>query len=113
MEISVRTVEIVRRVLYPYVEDRVIPNPEYQAVVRELGSLAKTGSPVPAIVPRLVSMEEAAGMLGISLAHFKSLEHDGRLPFPRRKLGTAVRFRNTDIIGYIMSDKDMSGKEHA
>ena len=62
-----------------------------------------TSEPLPDVVPKLVDMNEAAQMLGVSLANFKKLEP--QLPFKRKMVGHAVRFRNTDIIRYILADE--------
>ena len=59
---------------------------------------------MPDVVPRLITMEEAAQMLGISLANFKKQEP--YLPFKRKYVGHGVRYRNTDVIRFILSDNE-------
>ena len=54
-------------------------------------------------------MNEAAQMLGVSLANFKKQEP--QLPFKRKMVGHAVRFRNTDIIHYILANDESSQTE--
>ena len=67
---------------------------------------AARGEPLPVVVPKLVDMTEAAEMLGVSLANFKKLEP--KLPFKRKMVGHSVRFRNTDIVRYILSQEDQA-----
>ena len=55
----------------------------------------------PVIVPKLIDQKEAAEMLGIGHSNFKRLESEGAFPFQRKMVGSAVRYRNTDIIDYI------------
>ena len=43
-------------------------------------------------------------MLGISLANFKKQEP--YLPFKRKYVGHGVRYRNTDVIRFILSDNE-------
>ena len=50
------------------------------------------------------NMTLVADMLGISLSNFKKLEAEGAFPFKRRMVGSAVRYRNTDIVKFILSD---------
>ena len=61
---------------------------------------------MPAIVPKLIDQTEAATMLGISLANFKKLEREDAFPFKRRMVGSAVRYRNTDVIAFIMANEE-------
>ena len=44
-------------------------------------------------------------MLGISHSNFKKLEAEGTFPFKRKMVGSAVRYRNTDVIDYIVSSE--------
>ena len=48
-------------------------------------------------------------MLGISLASFKNLEAE--FPFNRKLVGHSVRFRNTDIIRYIVANDEATQVE--
>ena len=63
----------------------------------------------PIIVPKLIDQREAADMLGISHSNVKKLEAEGAFPFQRKMVGSAVRYRNTDIIDYIVSSEDGKG----
>jgi len=71
-----------------------------------LRKLARTGEPLPVIIPKLLDQKEAAEMLGISFPHFRNMEREGVFPFKRKKIGTAVRYFNTDILSYILSLED-------
>ena len=98
-----QTVILIGKLLHPLTESNLIPFPEYREIIAQLKHLAAKGEPLPDIVPKLVDMNEAAQMLGVSLANFKKLEP--QLPFKRKMVGHAVRFRNTDIIRYILADE--------
>ena len=95
-----QTVVLIGKLLHPLTESNLIA---------QLKHLAAQGTPVPNVVPRLVDMNEAAQMLGVSLANFKKLEP--QLPFKRKMVGHAVRFRNTDIIHYILANDESSQTE--
>ena len=97
-----QTVIFIGKLLHPLTESNLIPFPEYREIIAQLKHLAAKGEPLPDIVPKLVDMNEAAQMLGVSLANFKKLEP--QLPFKRKMVGHAVRFRNTDIVRYILAD---------
>lgn len=104
-----QTVILISKILHPLTESNLIPFPEYREIIAQLKHLAIKGEPLPAVVPRLVNMNEAAEMLGVSLANFKKLEP--QLPFKRKLVGHAVRFRNTDIIRYILSEESIPMQE--
>ncbi len=110
IKITENTVRLIRRILRPIAEEGVIPLPEYNEVVSQLTSLAEHGTLKPAILPKLIDQREAAEMLGISHSNFKKLEAEGVFPFPRKMVGSAVRYRNTEIMDYVLlsdkSDKD-------
>lgn len=98
-----QTVILIGKLLHPLTESNLIPFPEYREIIAQFKHLAAKGEPLPDVVPKLVDMNEAAQMLGVSLANFKKLEP--QLPFKRKMVGHAVRFRNTDIIRYILADE--------
>jgi len=102
--IRIRTVKLIARLLQPLAEEGVLTIPEKNEIVAQLKHLAEHGETMPAITPRLIDQTEVAEMLGISLANFKKLERDGSFPFQRRMVGSAVRYRNTDVIKYITED---------
>lgn len=103
VKITENTVRLIRRILRPIAEEGVIPLPEYNEVVSQLTSLAEHGTLKPVILPKLIDQKEAAEMLGISHSNFKKLEAEGAFPFPRKMVGSAVRYRNTDLIDYLLS----------
>lgn len=103
VKITENTVRLIRRILRPIAEEGVIPLPEYNEVVSHLTSLAEHGTLKPVILPKLIDQKEAAEMLGISHSNFKKLEAEGAFPFPRKLVGSAVRYRNTEVMDYILS----------
>ena len=107
-----QTVTLIGKILHPLTESNLIPFPEYREIVAQLRHLANKGEPMPDVVPKLITMDEAAQMLGISLANFKKQEP--YLPFKRKYVGHGIRYRNTDIIRFILSDdNDKSSAEEA
>lgn len=103
IQISMQTVRYFKRIMRPIAEDGIIPLPEYHEAISQLTSLAEHGTLKPIIVPKLIDQRETADMLGISHSNFKKLEAEGAFPFPRKMVGSAVRYRNTEIIDYINS----------
>ena len=107
--ITLNTVRYFKRIMRPLAEDGIIPLPEYHEAISQLTSLAEHGIPKPTVVPKLIDQREAAEMLGIGLSNFKKLESEGAFPFKRKMVGSSVRYRNTDIIDYIVSSEDSNG----
>jgi hypothetical protein len=107
--LRIQTVNIIAKLLKPLVEIDLITVPESQLVVANLRHLAEKGTLQPAILPKLLTQEEAGELLGIGLSNFKRLEKEGKFSFKRRTVGgTAVRYRNTDIFAYIATNDDNS-----
>ena len=102
--ISMKTVRMFKRILRPVAEEGIIPLPEYNEAISQLTSLAEHGTTKPAVIPKLLDQREAAEMLGIGLSNFKKLESEGAFPFKRKMVGSSVRYRNTDICNYLLSD---------
>lgn len=102
--IRIRTVTLIARLLQPLAEEGVLTIPEKNEIVAQLKHLAEHGETMPAITPRLIDQTAAAEMLGISLANFKKLERESAFTFQRRMVGSAVRYRNTDIVKYITAE---------
>jgi len=100
--IRLQTVILIGKILHPLTESNLIPFPEYREIIAQLKHIAAKGEPLPAVVPKLITMDEAAQMLGISLANFKKQEP--YLPFKRKYVGHGIRYRNTDVIKFILSD---------
>jgi predicted DNA-binding transcriptional regulator AlpA len=88
----------------PLVEEGVILVSEEQTIHANLKHLANKGRLMPPVVPKLVNQREAAEMLGLGYSNFKKLEKENVFPFCRLMVGSSVRYRNTDIIEYIMAD---------
>lgn len=97
-----QTVNLISKILHPLTESNLIPFPEYREIVAQLRNIANKGEPLPVVVPKLLTMEETANMLGISLANFKKQEP--YLPFKRKYVGHGIRYRNTDVIRFILAD---------
>ena len=104
-----QTIILIGKLLHPLTESNLIPFPEYREIIAQLKNLAAKGEPLPDFVPKLIDMNEAAQMLGISLANFKKQEP--LLPFKRKMVGHAVRYRNTDIIRYILANDELAHAE--
>jgi len=99
-----KTVKLIARIMKPLVEEGVILVSEEQIVSANLKHLANKGKLMPPIVPKLVNQREAAEMLGLGYSNFKKLEKEDAFPFHRRMVGSSVRYRNIDIVEYIMAD---------
>lgn len=98
------TVKFISKILKPLVDEGVIMVPEGNLIIKNLKHLASKGTLAPVVTPRLIDQKEAAEMLTIGHSNFKRLEKEGVFPFQRRMVGSAVRYRITDIIDYINSD---------
>ncbi|MGE4490107.1 MAG: hypothetical protein AB7E95_11255 [Kiritimatiellales bacterium] len=97
-----QTVVLIGKILHPLTASNLISVPEYREIIAQLKHLAAKGEPLPLVVPKLVDMNEAAEMLGIGLLNFKKLE--SLFPFKRRMVGHSVRYRNTEIVRYILAE---------
>ena len=104
--ITPRTVRLVKRLIRPVAEEGMIPLPEFNEMIAQLTSLAEHGTLKPIIAPRLLDQKEVAEMLGIGYSNFKKLEADGVFPFKRKLVGSSVRYRNIDVIDYILSQTE-------
>lgn len=101
------TVGLLAKLLRPLAEAGALSFAEEREIVAQLRSLSKTGDILPAVLPKLIDQPEAAEMLGISLANFKKLERREAFPFKRKQIGTAVRYRNTDVVKFILAEEDI------
>ena len=99
-----RTVKLIARIMKPLVDEGVILVSEEQFVSANLKNLANKGRLMPAVVPKLIKQREAAEMLGLGYSNFKKLEKEKAFPFNRRMVGSSVRYRNIDIVEYIMTE---------
>lgn len=110
--IRLQSVKLIGRYLRIMSDTDLIPVPECNTIISHLKHLAEKGELMPAITPKLLTILEVCELLNIGVSNFKNLEKDGVFPFKRRKIGGAVRYRNTDIIRFIMSEdtiKDNDG----
>lgn len=99
-----QTVRLLEKFINPLADAGTIDYPEAKTVILELRSLARRGTPMPVIEPKLITQKEAAALLGTSYANFKRMEAEGYFEghFRRRTLGNGgVRFRNTDVYRFI------------
>ena len=102
--IKPRTVKLISKLLAPWTDEGVVSVPEKREIIFQLRYLADTGERQPIVIPKLIDQKEAAQMLGIGLSNFKKLEKSGELPIKRKMVGTSVRYRNTDVVKFLMND---------
>ena len=100
--LKMQTVKLIARLLSPLMYCGTISNKEYDTIVTNLSYVAKHGKPIPAIIPKLITAQEAAEMLSICYSQFRALEKEGAFPFKRRSVGNkTVRYKNTEIIEHM------------
>ena len=102
--LRLKTVKLITRIMKPLVEEGIILVSEEQIVISNLRNLANKGRLMPLVVPKLINQREAAEMLGLGYSNFKKLEKEKAFPFNRRMVGSSVRYRNIDIVEYIMAE---------
>ena len=100
--IRIPSVKLISRFLRIMTDEDLVSVPEANTIIAELKHLAERGENLPPIMPKLLTQEDAASMLGIGLSNFKKLEREGAFSFKRKMVGTSVRYRNIDIINFIM-----------
>ena len=88
--ITANTVRLVTRILYPWKAEGVLFKDAYDEIIVNLKHLAEKGSLFPCVVPKLVNQREAAGLF----------------PFRRKMVGASVRYRNLDIVKFILTDDE-------
>lgn len=109
-QVRPKTVKLLAKFMRPLAEEGLMSIPEMQEILTQLKHLAEKDELLPPIPPKLVDQTEAAEMIGVSYSNFKKLEREGKIPFPRKMLGSCVRYRNVDICRFIMaSDGDGAG----
>jgi len=101
-----QTVKTVDRILRALSEVDALTVLEANTIIANLRHLSKKGEMLPPITPKLLNQKETSAMLGIGLANFKKMEKAGYFPFKRKMVGTSVRYRNLDVIKYIMSSDE-------
>ena len=99
-----RTVKLLAKFIRPLTDEGVILNSEEKTILSNLKHLAEKGELLPAVIPKLIDQKQAAEMLGIGHSNFKKLEAEDAFPFKRRMVGSSVRYKNTDVIKFIMAD---------
>ena len=98
-----KTIRLIEAVMRPFVQEGLISLKEEKLILSNLRHLAREGVLIPPIIPKLISQKEVAAMLGLSFGNFRKLEKEGAFPFKRRMIHSAVRFRNTEVIEYILT----------
>jgi predicted DNA-binding transcriptional regulator AlpA len=106
MNTSIRpdTVKLISKLLSPWTDEGILSVPEKREVIAQLRYLSEKGVERPCVIPKLIDQTEAATILGIGLSNFKKLEKAGQFPFKRKMVGTSVRYRNTDIVQFLMTE---------
>ncbi len=99
-----KTVTIIAKIMQPFIAEGVIRVVEEKEIVSNLRHLAKEGSMKPMIVPKLIDQRQAGEMMGIGLSSFKALEKAGAFPFKRKMVGSSVRYRNLEVLDFILAD---------
>ena len=103
--IRLKTVNLIRKLLKPLTEENLIGWNEYREIVANLKNLAERNELLPVIEPRLLTNEQVAKMLSMSKTHFFKQIKEGTIRLPRIKIGTSIRYRNTDVHKLILSDE--------
>ena len=106
VQVRQQTVRILARQINLFTDADVFSVPEGNTIISNLRNLAKHGDMIPPIQPKLITLKETAEMLGIAPSNFRKLEKEKAFPFNRRMLGGSIRFRNIDIIKYIMTSDE-------
>lgn len=106
-----RTVKLIARILRPLTDEGIIYVKELNEILANLKSLSIRGVLMPTVEPKLIDQRQAAEMIGISYASFKAIERAGEFPFNRRMVGSSVRYRNTDILSFIMVTDDSARED--
>ena len=101
-----KTVKLIAQLLRPLVDESVVSVGEATEIQAQLKHLAAKGTLLPAVEPRLLTQQQVADRLAISVSLLKKLERGGELQgLPRRMVGpSAVRYRNYDVARYIAAD---------
>lgn len=101
-----KTVKLISRLMLPWIEEGIISQLEANHIIGNLKHLIRHNELIPTIEPRLLSQQEAAELLGLSLSSFKLCEKENRFPFKRKIIRGAVRYSNISVIEYLMSTDD-------
>ena len=99
------TARLVMRLLAPLLDSGTITVNEYDQISAAMKALSNAKTPPTPL--KLITGQEAAEQLGISFSQFRALEKEGAFPFARKMVGNkTVRYRNLDIIRYIMMSEE-------
>lgn len=98
------TVTLIGKILKPWSDSGIITVPEKREILSNLKYLSAHNELIPVVIPKLLDQAEVAEMLGVSLANFKKLEK--KLPFKRKMIGHAVRYRSNDVVRYIFAEDE-------
>ena len=101
-----KTVSLIGKLIGPWVDEGIITVAESREILSNLRYLSKRGALLPVMQPKLLNQEQAADMLGISRSNLKKMEAEGKLPIKRKCVGTSVRYVNTDIIEFMLSEEE-------
>ena len=99
-----QTVRLIKRILTPLTEEGLIAVPELNDIIANLKHISEKGELMPAIMPKLLTQEDAAEMLSVSLSNFKKLERENAFSFKRKMVGTSVRYLNINVLKYIIEN---------
>ena len=87
--IRYQTVRLIGKLLHPLTESNLITIPEYREIIAQLKHLADKGTPLPAVIPKLVDQTEAAptlnGLSGKAISH-----SSGRWSAPASDIATLI-----------------------
>jgi predicted DNA-binding transcriptional regulator AlpA len=109
-----RTVSLIAKLLRPLTDEGLLSVAENREIIANLRHLATKGTMLPAVAPRLITQEEVADMLGIGISNWKKMEREGRFPgIKRRMVGSAVRYRNTDVYAAALADDEPTTEPEA
>ncbi len=101
--IRMSTVKWIGRHLAADLDVGVLTVSEFEQIMQALKSLAKNGTPSEPVKPKMLTVENVADLLGISKSQLRALEAEGKLPFRRRKIGSSVRYLNTEVLDYMQN----------
>lgn len=101
-----KVITLLAKFLKPLTDEGLIYVEEKNIIVSNLQYLSRHGKLLPVVVPKLIDQKSVSEMLGISLSNFQKLEKEGHFEawFKRKYVGSAIRYKNTDIVKYILDD---------
>lgn len=106
-EVRPRTVTLIGKLIRPWIDEGIISVPEGREIIANLKHLAERGTLVQETRPKLLNQREVASAIGLSLSSFKQQERAGNIPIKRKRIGTSIRYRSSDVLTFILSDDDI------